>query len=212
MNSWSSRARTTRRHLLRTAAVLPVALYLPGILAQSQEPKRVPTPACGDDEAITPGQTAGPFYTPDSPHKQNFRVDDPDGETLTLQGRVLDIKCGPQPGCIVELWHADNQGHYDNSGFRLRGHQRTDGKGGFLFDTTVPGRYPYRTRHYHLRVLDSEGRRLLTTQLYFPDEPFNARDGLFRPELLMTVRQSDTGLLARFDFVIATAVRDSIAD
>ncbi len=47
---------------------------------------------------------------------------------------------------------------------------------------------------------------LLTTQLYFPDEPGNRRDGLFRKELLMQVADKggakDSAMAARFDFVI----------
>jgi protocatechuate 3,4-dioxygenase beta subunit len=46
------------------------------------------------------------------------------------------------------------------------------------------------------------GSRLLTTQLYFPDEPANARDGLFNRALLMKVAQAGDALAARFDFVL----------
>jgi hypothetical protein len=50
--------------------------------------------------------------------------------------------------------------------------------------------------------VQSTGRRLLTTQLYFPNEPGNRRDGLFRRELLMRTAQAGDGLSARFDFVL----------
>ena len=43
---------------------------------------------------------------------------------------------------------------------------------------------------------------MLTTQLYFPDEPANRRDGLFRPELAMRITEAPDGLAARFDFVL----------
>ena len=39
----------------------------------------------------------------------------------------------------MELWHADEAGAYDNSGFKLRGHQFTDAVGRWWFDTIVPG-------------------------------------------------------------------------
>jgi hypothetical protein len=41
-----------------------------------------------------------------------------------------------------------------------------------------------------------------TTQLYFPDEPGNRRDGLFRRELVMRVAEAGDGLTGRFDFVL----------
>ena len=46
------------------------------------------------------------------------------------------------------------------------------------------------------------GSRLLTTQLYFPNEPANLRDGLFQRELLMRVADAGDGLAGRFDFIL----------
>jgi protocatechuate 3,4-dioxygenase beta subunit len=46
------------------------------------------------------------------------------------------------------------------------------------------------------------GRRILTTQLYFPGEPRNAQDSIFQPELLMDVRDSASGKDATFIFVV----------
>jgi protocatechuate 3,4-dioxygenase beta subunit len=46
------------------------------------------------------------------------------------------------------------------------------------------------------------GRPTLTTQLYFPDDPMNRTDPLYRRELLMKVAQAGDGLAARFDFVL----------
>lgn len=47
--------------------------------------------------------------------------------------------------------------------------------------------------------------RVLTTQLYFPDEPRNRRDGIFRPELLMAMNETREGRQARFHFVLDMA-------
>jgi protocatechuate 3,4-dioxygenase beta subunit len=46
---------------------------------------------------------------------------------------------------------------------------------------------------------------VLITQLYFPGEPANQQDGIFRPELVMKVRDAGAGKLASFDFVLLTA-------
>ena len=43
---------------------------------------------------------------------------------------------------------------------------------------------------------------VLTTQLYFPDEPANRRDALFRRDLVMRIAETPDGLAARFDFVL----------
>jgi protocatechuate 3,4-dioxygenase beta subunit len=42
----------------------------------------------------------------------------------------------------------------------------------------------------------------LTTQLYFPDEPANRRDGLFRRDLVMRMEEAPGGLAAQFDFIL----------
>jgi protocatechuate 3,4-dioxygenase beta subunit len=65
----------------------------------------------------------------------------------------------------------------------------------------MPGLYTGRTRHYHIKVQAPE-RPLLTTQLYFPDDPANRRDGLFRRDLVMVVEEARNGLVARFDFIL----------
>jgi protocatechuate 3,4-dioxygenase beta subunit len=43
---------------------------------------------------------------------------------------------------------------------------------------------------------------VLTTQLYFPGEPANRRDSMFRRELLMKLADAKDGQAARFDFVL----------
>ena len=65
----------------------------------------------------------------------------------------------------------------------------------------LPALYPGRTRHYHIKVQAPE-RPVLTTQLYFPDEPANRRDGLFRRELVMRITEASDSLAAHFDFVL----------
>jgi protocatechuate 3,4-dioxygenase beta subunit len=102
---------------------------------------------------------------------------------------------------VVDLWHADEKGEYDNVGFRYRGHVITGPDGAFHFSTIVPAPYSGRTRHYHVKV-QAPGSRLLTTQLYFPNEPANLRDGLFQRELLMRVADASNDLAGRFDFVL----------
>jgi protocatechuate 3,4-dioxygenase beta subunit len=119
------------------------------------------------------------------------------GTSLVLTGLVLTQDCRPIAGALLDFWHADDAGAYDNDGYRLRGHQFADGAGRYQLETIVPGLYTGRTRHFHVRVQAPAGP-ILTTQLYFPDEPQNQRDRLFRPDLLVT----RDGAMARFDFLL----------
>jgi hypothetical protein len=43
---------------------------------------------------------------------------------------------------------------------------------------------------------------ILTTQLYFPDEAFNASDGIYSPLLEMAVEDAADGKLGIFNFVL----------
>ena len=153
----------------------------------------------------TVGRTAGPFYTPSTPRRTRLLEPDSGGEPLILQGLVLTPDCRPVPGAVVDLWHCDERGRYDNSGFRYRGHQFTDSAGAFRFETVRPGHYTGRTPHFHVRV-QGEKTRVLTTQLYFPDlREANSRDFIYRDELLLRLDRVGGHWRARFDFVLAPA-------
>ena len=190
----------SRRRVL-VSSIAAASVTAPVHQALAQDGVLPLTPACGDGDPPTPSQTAGPFYTPDSPLKRDFRLDGPPGEAVLLSGFVVTRRCLPLAGGTVELWHADVSGSYDNRGTRFRGYQITDGDGRFHFATVRPGIYPGRTRHYHVKVTP-RGGKTLTTQLYFPDEPLNSRDSIFDPALLMTTAQANEGIAARFDFVM----------
>lgn len=188
----------SRRAFLNAWLAAPVTLAFPhNALAQRALPM---TPACGPEDRETPAQTEGPFYTPQTPEKRDFRADGA-GQPVTLFGFVVDPACSPQAGATVDVWHADGGGRYDNAGYRFRGYQTTDANGRFIFETIAPGLYPGRTRHYHVKIGNGSGV-MLTTQLYLPGEPGNERDGIYDPRLLMEMTEATDGLLARFDFVV----------
>ena len=73
---------------------------------------------------------------------------------------------------------------------------------GYTLKTVLPGLYPGRTRHYHVRVQAANGP-ILTTQLYFPGEERNDKDSLFRPDLLVKMREIKAERIASFNFVLA---------
>lgn len=158
------------------------------------------TPTCEDDDEPTPAQTEGPYFTANSPERATLREPGMEGTPIALVGLVFTQSCIPIPGVMVELWHADDQGVYDNEGFRLRGHQFTGADGSYRFETIVPGLYPGRTRHLHAKF-QAPNRPVLTTQFYFPGEPDNDRDRIYRSELLLKIDDGPERV-ARFDTVL----------
>jgi protocatechuate 3,4-dioxygenase beta subunit len=125
------------------------------------------------------------------------------GTRLTVSGRVLTTRCRAVPRALLSFWQCDARGVYDNSGFRLRGHQFADAQGRWSLQTIVPGIYPGRTRHIHVKV-QAPGKPVLTTQLYFPGEARNRTDGIYDPDLVLrSYRRAGARRIARFDFVLA---------
>ena len=193
----------SRRDLQKAALALPAPLALlvaashsagiafaqeGGTPAAGEDLLLAPTPECLDDDDLdlTLAQTEGPYFTPDSPERTSLREEGMAGSPLRVTGYVYSSGCDPAPNALLDFWHCDDAGVYDNEGYRLRGHQFTDEDGLFTLETIVPGVYPGRTRHIHVKVQAAVGP-VLTTQLYFPDEPGNERDGIFDPLLVMDI-------------------------
>jgi protocatechuate 3,4-dioxygenase beta subunit len=194
-----NRFNATRRRFLVSTGTLAASWAIANADAQTME--LAPTPACKDGDEPTARQTEGPFFKPNSPNRADLREPSLSGRPFELSGLVLTRRCRPVVGALVDIWHADDTGEYDNTGFRYRGHVTTAVDGAFRFRTIMPAVYSGRTRHYHVKV-QAPGSSLLTTQLYFPNEPANRRDSLFRRELLMRVADVGDGHAGRFDFVL----------
>jgi protocatechuate 3,4-dioxygenase beta subunit len=158
-----------------------------------------PTPSCGAQPSVT--QTEGPFFKPNSPEKSDLAADVSKGTHLVVAGTVMSTSCKPVGRALLDVWQADADGEYDNSGDRLRGHLFADGNGRYRFETILPGLYPGRTRHIHVKV-QAPGGPILTTQLYFPGEARNASDSIFDERLLMKVNDEAAGKSGTFDFVV----------
>jgi protocatechuate 3,4-dioxygenase beta subunit len=170
------------------------------VLAQNA----APTPSCRDADEPTEEQIEGPYFKPRSPLRTDLVVSGSRGKIVTVEGQVLTRSCRPVPGTLLDLWHADENGNYDNSGFRYRGHLISDSSGRYRFRTILPGLYPGRTRHYHFKV-QAPLKPILTTQLYFPGERGNDYDFFFSEELLVRFEGGASGTTARFDFVLDIA-------
>lgn len=191
----------SRRHIIAGGSLAVSGVSLAMDAARSGKALAA-TPHCADQDEPTLPETEGPYFKPRSPQRADLREKGIPGKPVELSGLVLTRACRPVANALVDLWHADGEGVYDNTGFRLRGHVYTDAQGRYAFRTVMPGLYPGRTRHYHVKI-KAPGKRLLTTQFYFPDEPRNASDELFRRELLLRINTSGDALEASFDVVLA---------
>lgn len=71
-------------------------------------------------------QTDGPCFTPESPERTSLIEEGMGGEPLIVTGYVYSTACEPVDTALLDFWQADQNGQYDNEGFRLRGHLFTD--------------------------------------------------------------------------------------
>ncbi len=143
----------------------------------------------------------GPFYPQMKPLDQDAdltmiagKPGRAEGEVMHLMGRVTNLKGVPVIGAKVEIWQTDSKGRYkhpsdDNPvpadpNFQGYSTQLTDAEGRYRFKTVKPAAYPVlflvdtmRTPHIHFEVSGKMDR--LVTQMFFPDEPLNEKDGSY---------------------------------
>lgn len=163
----------------------------------------------------TPNTMAGPFYRADVPAipMDGELSRDGRGEPLSVSGRVLALGGGPVAGAVVEVWHANAEGLYENQQpdqqpeFNLRGRLTADGQGRFRFRSVKPKGYALpsegpvgrllqrlglsldRPAHLHFRVT-APGFEVLTTHIFDRADPAIDRDAIFgvKPDLLAEFR------------------------
>ena len=193
----------TRRRLLELGLALPPLAALAGTdLFAPQALAATPELLDADDDDPTPALTEGPYFTPNSPRRKTIVPAGAPGTRLTLTGRVLRTNGTPVANALIDWWQCDARGAYDNSGFRFRGHQFTDARGRYSLFSVVPGLYPGRTKHIHVKV-QAPRKPVLTTQLFFPGVAGNRSDGIYTAECLVTGWKLVNGRrVGRFDFVL----------
>jgi protocatechuate 3,4-dioxygenase beta subunit len=96
----------------------------------------------------------------------------------------------------------------------LRGRLFTDDEGRFEVRTILPEGYLLapgyrRAKHVHLKVSHPDVAGVLTTQIYFAKDPYNATDPFVVPSLIVELvpddeaaAHGDAALVARFDIVV----------
>lgn len=161
-------------------------------------------------------------------------ANEPQGQRMSVEGRVLDTAGRPVGGQLVELWQANAAGRYrhvvDNHpapldpNFDGYGRCLTDHAGRYRFVTVRPGAYPWgnhpnawRPAHLHFSVFGRAFTHRLVTQMYFPDDPLFDFDPIFQsasPEtraamvasfdLRLTEPQRCLGF--RFDIIVGSGI------
>jgi protocatechuate 3,4-dioxygenase beta subunit len=161
----------------------------------------IPSEACEE----TTGDIEGPFYRADAPERADIVRAGDTGRALTLSGRVLaGDGCTPPPNAVVDVWQADPMGVYDNAtdAMDYRARVVCDADGRWSLRTFEPGRYlngaQYRPAHLHVKVW-VDGVERLTTQLYFPGDPYNDVDPWYDPQREVLATGDGT---ATYDLVV----------
>lgn len=191
--------RMTRRSLLHAAALSAGGVALGRMPALAQSPEAV---------RETPNVTLGPFYPLAKPDDQDVDLTVVRGQTgiaagdvFVVSGFVRNRSGEPVRDATIEVWQANTYGRYahpsdHNTAARLDPHfqgyavVRTDAEGRYRFRTIKPGAYPafdgdwMRAPHIHFDVRGRFDRKI--TQMYFPNEPLNSQDRIFR-----AVRRND---------------------
>ena len=86
----------------------------------------------------------GPFYKANAPFRNNVRVENEKGLPLVVRGTVFGKGCTtPVAGALVEIWHSDSNGNYDNDSakFLYRASLKTDAGGKYELKTIIPEAY-----------------------------------------------------------------------
>ena len=166
------RVHRRREAVLILGGLVVSALWQAACGSGSSKTSKAAAPDC----ILTPEATEGPFYVADNPTRRDI-TDGRPGLPLALDVTVVDgDSCEAIENAHVEIWHADASGVYsgiDDSKRLLRGHQKSDARGGVVFDTIYPGWYSGRAPHIHMKV-HVGGSEVHTGQLFF-DERTSSR-------------------------------------
>lgn len=146
------------------AAVVAAGYPLARSISQSRDVK------AGRKFQPTPSNTLGPFYKKGAPVRERLIEPNEAGVPLLVAGRVFNTEGEPLPAAVIEVFHSDNDGNYDQEGFRHRGQIPVRAQGDYWFETIMPGQYGGRAQHVHY-VITAPGHQQLTTQLYFETDP-----------------------------------------
>ena len=172
----------------------------------------------------TENSVLGPFFVEDRPTFENGEdiSGGIKGKPMFFNARVIDTDGQPVAGARVDIWHSDDDGHYDimlpeQKDPAMRGLFRTDAHGRVWFTSILPKSYPIpddgtvgdllrvsnrsimRPAHVHVRV-EAPGFRRLTTMLFLDgdrhldsDPVFGVKQSLIMPFVEKTDQRAPDG-------------------
>lgn len=171
-----------RRQFLKTLFISSLAISVGDVFAEGL--------------VLTPWQTEGPFYPDRFPNDIdndlvviNQSEHKAKGEIVHIKGIVMDSAGTPIENGVIEIWQADSNRVYIHSrspdqdkrdrNFQGFGRSVTGPSGEYSFRTIMPVSYTMgritRAPHIHFLV-NSNHKRMLTTQMYIKDHPLNKND------------------------------------
>ncbi|MGB1248671.1 MAG: hypothetical protein ACPG4Z_07280 [Chitinophagales bacterium] len=164
-----------RREFIKIGSISVIAISTFGCAVAKNESEFV-----GDCATTT--DILGPFYRANAPVTQDLTFDGQVGTQVTIVGKVYTDDCEtPLSDVKVEIWHADDEGEYDNNSndFLQRAQWTTITNGEYQFKTIVPGRYlngaQFRPHHFHFRVTHDTHKELVS-QIYIQGDPYIEND------------------------------------
>lgn len=164
-----------RKKFILSASLTAIALSAFGSIIRKSNGTFV-----GDCE--TTNDILGPFYRPEAPIRSDLTYEGLEGTRILLKGRVFKSDCVTAlKNALVEIWHCDTEGVYDNDSeeFRQRARLYTNDNGEYAFRTILPGKYLngalYRPAHIHYRVTAKDSEELIS-QIYFKGDPHIVED------------------------------------
>jgi hydroxyquinol 1,2-dioxygenase len=174
-------------------------ILLSDVLGASMQTITVNNEAHGN---ATEATVLGPFFVEDSPETPlgGDLANGAAGEPCWVEGTVTDTTGAPLAGALVEVWEADETGHYDvqygDDRTAARGQLRTDDQGRYYFWAVTPtpypiphdgpvgqlleavGRSPMRASHLHFKV-SHPGHRTLVTHIFVRGDELLDTDTVF---------------------------------
>lgn len=200
---------TRRQWLERTLLLSAAASWMDAVEAQGLDRFMVPAAPCEANPVLTPAVKVGADFKPGAPLRRALADRETAGTRLSVSGTVRGLTCGRIVAARVDLWHADSRGAIDPSGYRWRGHQVTDADGRYAFDTIAPGAPRGHAPRLNLRVEIPKSylrkpaqSGTFMTALFFPADPRNASDPLYRPELAMKTATGAAAGAYVFDVIL----------
>lgn len=135
----------------------------------------------GSDPTTT--DILGPFYRPGAPLKTDLVQPGTKGEILHFSGTVFGKDGRPVNNALVEIWHCNENGIYDNTSddYIYRASFKTAADGKYHFKTIFPVPYAVsasqtRPAHIHMRISGDNQTQDLVTQIYFKGDKHLSED------------------------------------